>query len=103
MSDEDSGDVSMFSRPAIHDSEVSILNELLFGGWNSENEVDELYDVFDEDDLVKMLEILESPENWIDDLMRSKVFKDAVLNEIIRHTKALKYVLEKYYNQNESE
>lgn len=98
MSDEDSGDVSRFSRPAIHDSEISILNELLFGGWNPENEADELYDTFDENDLVKMLEVLENSENWIDDLVRSKAFKSAVLNEIIRHTEALKYVFERYYN-----
>lgn len=99
MSDtEDTGDVSAFQKPGIHDEEVSLLMELLFGGWNPDNEVHELYETFDKSDIQAMLETFKDPEDWIDSLMKSEIFKHHVLSEIMQHVDALKFVIKKYYS-----
>jgi hypothetical protein len=95
---DDTGDVSQFEKPAIHDTEVSILNELIFGNWNPDNEVAELYDAFDKADVLSMIETFKDLESWIDGLMKSEAFKQAVLREIEKHVESLKYVIKHYYS-----
>ena len=96
--DEDIGDISNFQKPGIHDEEVSLLMELIFGGWNPDNEVRELYEAFDKGDIQTMLETFKDPEEWIDSLMKSEIFKHHILSEIGQHVDALKFVIKRYYS-----
>lgn len=98
LANEDTGDVSDFQKPGIHEEEISLLIELVFGGWNPNNEVSELYESFDKNEILSMIETFKDPETWIDGLMKSGRFKKAVLSEIYKHTESLKYVIKRYYS-----
>jgi len=103
FNNEDIGDVSSFQKPGIHEEEISLLTDLIFGGWHPDNESDELFNTFDESEIRTMWETFKDPDEWIDSLMKSEDFKQYVSSEISRHVGALKYVIEKYYDKEDTD